>query len=234
MREIRLEAARKGRHGLQIMTFEQLAARLAGGFARPIDDASLRAAIQSALPTTTLGELNSIKLLPGMVDAAADTLHKAWRAGIDLKARSAQHPRLAAVAQLEEAVVAQLPPSMITPVALVAAAMPRLKHAASLLGSVDIVGITELSPCWRPLLEAVATHTPVQWIAGPRPVPSWLELSAVAKVRSEKLTPEMSVVSASTSYHEAIEAVRWARGLLAAGLAQPADIARGHNGDVVD
>ena len=31
MRELRLEAARKRRHGLQVMTFEQLAARLTGG-----------------------------------------------------------------------------------------------------------------------------------------------------------------------------------------------------------
>ena len=65
------------------MTFEQLVARLAGGFAQPVDNESLRAAIQEALPVTPLGELDSIKLLPGMVDAAADTLHKAWRAAID-------------------------------------------------------------------------------------------------------------------------------------------------------
>jgi hypothetical protein len=74
------------------MTFEQLAARLAGGFASPVDMESLRAAIQAALPLTALGELDSIKLLPGMVDAAADTLHKAWRAGINLQARAGDHP----------------------------------------------------------------------------------------------------------------------------------------------
>ena len=69
------------------MTFEQAAVRLAGGFARPVDDESLRAAIQAVLPATPMGELESIKSLPGMIDAAADTLHKAWRAGIDLAAR---------------------------------------------------------------------------------------------------------------------------------------------------
>src|ERR1700677_5053889 len=84
MRELRLDAARHRRHGLQIMSFEQLAVRIAGGFTRPIDDESLRGAIQAVLPTTALGELESIKMLPGMVDASADTLHKAWRAGIDL------------------------------------------------------------------------------------------------------------------------------------------------------
>jgi hypothetical protein len=71
MRELRLDAARPRRHGVQIISFEQLAVRLAGGFARPIDDECLRTAIQAVLPDTTLGELESIKLLPGMVNAAA-------------------------------------------------------------------------------------------------------------------------------------------------------------------
>src|ERR1035438_2823256 len=78
MREIRLEAARERRHGLQVMTFEQMAARLAGGLSQPIDNEALRAAIQEALPGTQLGELDRIKSLPGMVDAAVDSLQKAW------------------------------------------------------------------------------------------------------------------------------------------------------------
>ena len=99
MRERRLAAARAGRHGLQVMSFEQAAVRLAGGFARPVDEESLRAAIQAALPVTPMGALESIKMLPGMIDAAADTLHKAWRAGIDLAAQAANHPRLDASAR---------------------------------------------------------------------------------------------------------------------------------------
>ena len=79
VREIRLDAARRKRHGVQVMAFEQLAARLAGGFAQGVDAEALRDAIQKALPVTDIGELNAIKLLPGMVGAAADTLHKAWR-----------------------------------------------------------------------------------------------------------------------------------------------------------
>src|SRR3546814_6877654 len=73
-REIRLAAARNRRHGVQVMSFEQLAARLAGGFARPIDAEALRDGIQKTLPDTDLGELDAIKLLPGMVGATADTL----------------------------------------------------------------------------------------------------------------------------------------------------------------
>src|SRR6516225_12422732 len=82
MREIRIAAARERSHGLQIITFEQLATRLAGGLSRPIDDQNLRAAIQAVLPGIALGELDGLKSLPGLVSAAIDTLRKAWRAGI--------------------------------------------------------------------------------------------------------------------------------------------------------
>ena len=52
-REIRLEAARAGKHGIQIMSFEQLAARLAGGFVSGIEPDALRDAIQAAVSPAT-------------------------------------------------------------------------------------------------------------------------------------------------------------------------------------
>lgn len=223
-REQRLAAARHGRHGLQVMSFEQAAVRLAGGFARPIDDESLRAAIQTVLPTTPMGELESIKVLPGMIDAAADTLHKAWRAGIDLAARAAQHPRLDAIARLEAAVLDQLPPGMLRPVDIVAAATGRIAHAPSVLGPLEIVGLTELSPCWRPLLKALTAHISVEWAAGPRTVPAWLADTGVSVSRAPAEAPTFSTVSTATAYHEAVEAMRWVRSLLASGIA-PSEIA---------
>ena len=63
LHETRLAAARGRRHGLQIMTFEQLAARLAGGLVRPVDDDALREAIGSVLTDTEPGE-------PGGIPAA--------------------------------------------------------------------------------------------------------------------------------------------------------------------
>ena len=225
MRERRLTAARQHEHGLQIMTFEQLAARLAGGLSRPVDDDALRVAIKTVLPETVLGELDHIKALPGMVGAAVDTLRKAWRAGIDLQARASEHPRLQSIAILEEAVLKALPPAMMRPADLVTAGLRRLDHAVALFGPLDIVGITELSPCWRPLLHAIATHVQVRWIAGPRSVPQWLDGDTIDIVRTEPNAPETSAVSASTTYHEAIEAVRWARQLISSGRAGPADIA---------
>jgi hypothetical protein len=224
MREGRLTAARNGRHGLQVMSFEQAAVRLAGGFARPIDDESLRAAIQVVLSTTSMGELEGIKDLPGMIDAAADTLHKAWRAGINLAARATDHPRLVAIARLEAAVLDQLPCGMMRPLDIVAAATARIGHASAVLGSMEIVGLTELSPCWRPLLQALTAHISVQLTAGPRSVPAWLDGKGVTVARAPAQAPEIRAVSAATAYHEAIEAMRWVRSLLASGVA-PSEIA---------
>lgn len=225
MRELRLAAARGHHHGLQVMTFEQLAARLAGGLSRPVDDETLRATIQAVLPDVALGELDSLKSLPGMVGAATDTLRKAWRAGVDLQARRGEHPRIASIASLEEVVLAALPPAMMRPVDLVAAAMQRLDHVAALFGPIEIVGITELSPCWRSLLHAIAQRVPVRWTAGPRSTPAWLDGTVIDVTRSAPHTPEIVTVSASTAYHEAIEALRWARQLVASGAADPAEIA---------
>jgi hypothetical protein len=225
VREKRLDAARQHQHGLHVLTFEQLAARLAGGLTLSVDDQILRQAVQASLPALTLGELDSLKSLPGMVAAAVETIGKAWRAGIDLQARAASHPRLASLATLEAAVLTALPPAMMRPADLVVAALARLEHAPTLIGPVEVVGLTELAPCWRPLLLGLATRVPVRWIAGPRSVPAWLEDSGVQIERAEAHSPQITTVSASTAYHEAIEAMRWARALLASGEAQPAQIA---------
>jgi hypothetical protein len=223
-REGRLAAARDARHGLQVMSFEQAAVRLAGGFVRPIDDESLRAAIQVVLPVTPMGELESIKALPGMIDAATDTLYKAWRAGIELAARATDHPRLDAIARLEAAVLAELPSGMMRPVDIVAVATDRISHAPAVLGPIEIIGLTELSPCWRPLLQALTAYIPVRWTAGPRTVPAWLEGTSVHVSRAPAEAPGIRAVSAATAYHEAIEAMRWVRSLLASGVA-PSEIA---------
>ena len=105
-RNMLLEAARSAQIGVQFLSFDQLAARLAGGFASEIDNKFLRDAIRSVLPETDLGELDPIKMLPGMIPAAAETLQKVWRAKIDLQSRRNDHPRIASIAMLEEAALA--------------------------------------------------------------------------------------------------------------------------------
>ena len=131
----------------------------------------LREAILTSLPTVDLGELEAIKELPGMVGAAAETLRKAWRSGLDLQEEAARHPRVASVAKLETAVLDRLPAAALRPVDIVAEATKRIELAKTLFGSIRIVGITELSPCWRPLLHLAATRIPTTWVAGPRSVP---------------------------------------------------------------
>jgi hypothetical protein len=56
-------------------------------------------------------------------------------------------------------------------------------------------------------------------------MPAWLDCHAIDVVRSEPRTPEIVTVSASTAYHEAMEALRWARQLVASGTANPGEIA---------
>jgi hypothetical protein len=225
MRDLRLDAARRRQHGLQIMSFEQLAVRLVGGFAKAIDNESLRAAIKVVLPTTSLGELDGIKMLPGMVDAAGDTLRKVWRSGIDLAERAHEHARLQSIAILETAVLEQLPPGMMRPADMVAAALKRLNHAPAVIGPVEIMGVTEVAPCWRQLLAALAAHVPAEWIAGPRSVPEWLETTGIEVRRSEASLPKRHTISVANSYHEAVEAIRWARTLMVTDGIAPADIA---------
>jgi hypothetical protein len=164
------EAAVARRHGLQALSIEHLAARLAGGFLQPVDSDALKAAIARAV-TADLGELNSIKGLPGFSRAAAATLSKAWTAGLDLAQIStaeeaAARSRLQAVGRIEAEVLRHLPPSLRRPGDLVAAALSRLHHAKALFGRISVNGRTGMSPVWRPLLEALSRVMEVRWVAG--------------------------------------------------------------------
>src|SRR3546814_17953535 len=112
------------------------------------------------LPCTPLGELESIKLLPGMVDPSADTLHKAWRAGIDLAACAGDHPRLDSIARLVTAVLAQLPARMMRPTDLVASASLSLDPAITVPGSVQNSQNPRISPSTPPLMLNPTTPPP--------------------------------------------------------------------------
>jgi hypothetical protein len=103
--------------------------------------------------------------------------------------------------------------------------LQRLDRAETLFGPIAIVGITELSPCWRPLLYALAERVHVRWNPGPRSVPHWLDGGRIEVVQTEPRAPAIDTVSAATAYHEeAIEALRWARALVTSGT-EPGDIA---------
>lgn len=171
----------------------------------------------------SLGELDEIKKLPGMVRAVIDTLDKIWRAGVDLSASS--EPRLRALRALEVETLHRLPASMKRPAELVELACARIRHAQAVIGPLEIYGHSEMSPCWRPLLIALTDSVPVAWVAGARSVPTWLEGSAVEIRRDVPPAPTVALFSCATPQHEAIEAFRWMRELIASGKARPEDIA---------
>jgi hypothetical protein len=220
----RVNAARTQSHGLQVLTIDQLAARLAGGFLQRIEDEALQDAVVQTLNSIDLGELETIKNLPGMVRAVIATLEKAWQAHIDLSGYS-QHPRLQALAALEQELVRRLSPCMKRAPELVDLAMARIKHAEAIFGPIEVHGHSEMAPVWRPLLEALTTVVPVTWVAGPRPVPTWLERTKVTVERDVAENPTVTLYSCANPQHEVLEALRWARGLLASGTAKMKEIA---------
>jgi hypothetical protein len=228
-RRERAQAATAGRHGVQVLPIEGLAARLAGGFLQPIDPDALKSAIAKAL-SAELGDLDRIKELPGFPRAAAATLSKVWTAGLNLgdlatSASPEAAPRLVALAKLEAETFRHLPPSMSRPADLVSASLQRISYARALFGSIAIHGRTEMSPIWRPLVAALAAETDVRWIAGPRHVPPWLHELGIPVVETPRETPEIHTESCASPRHEALEALRWARQLIASEEARPEEIA---------
>jgi len=119
--------------------------------------------------------------------------------------------------RLEAEVLERLAPSMRRPADLVALALQHLQLAKTLFGSIRVFGRTEMSPVWRPLLAALKEVTEVQWVVGPRQVPAWVRELGIVVVETESTHPEIQCESCASPRHEALEAMRWARGLLASG-----------------
>lgn len=228
-RGYRTDAAIDGSQGVVLLTIDQLAARLAGGFLQPIDSDDLKTAVATAI-IQPLGELDAIKELPGFPRAAASSLAKAWSAGLSLEeeADSCIDPtaktRLASLAVLENEVLTQLPGNQLRPRDLVSKASTRVEHSRAIFAPIDIHGRTEMSPVWRPLLSKIAEHTEVVWVAEARQVPEWLSDTGVSVETSEPTQPAIQTCSCASPRHEVLKAFRWARRHLASG-ASPQEIA---------
>ena len=225
----RTHAAIDGSQGVVLLTIEQLAARLAGGFLQPIDSDDLKTAVATAV-SQPLGELDAIKELPGFQRAVASSLAKAWAAGLSLQEEAdsavddTAKARLASFAALEKAVLTQLPDHQLRPRDLVAAASERAEHAREIFGPIEIHGRTEMSPVWHPMISRIAEHTEVVWVAGARQVPEWLSSTGIPVETSTPTQPAVQTFSCASPRHEMLEALRWARQLLASG-ATPQEIA---------
>lgn len=228
-RSYRAKAAFDGEQGLLLLTIEQLAGRLAGGFLAPIDSDQLKSAVAAAI-AEPLGELDRIKALPGFQRATAASLARAWSAGLTLHeeaeaaADETAKARLASLAVLEREILSRLPNNQVRPRDLVAAASDRVAHARAIFGRIEIHGRTEMSPVWRPLLSLIAEHTDVIWVGEARQVPGWLSEMKIAVETSARSESAVRAVSCASPRHEILEAFRWARRHLTQG-ALPQQIA---------
>ena len=210
------QAAINGDHGLLVISMEELAARLAGGFLRSIRTDSLKASVADAVAAGSLAEFESIKNMPGFQRAAAATLSKAWRAGLDLAGDRKSRTR--ALAALERQARCRLPANQLPHAELAKAALERANLAPILFGRIEIHGRTELPPVWRDLLLRLSRQTDVVWAAGARTTPDWLAGSDITVATSQASEPEIRVVSCATPRHEILEALRWARKHLTEGI----------------
>ena len=209
------QAAIQGEQGLLVVSMEELAARLAGGFLRSVRTDTLKASVREAVAAGPLDDLETIKDLPGFQRAAAATLAKSWRAGLHLE--KSANPRTRSLAMLERNVRSRLPKNQLPHAELAKAAMERAALAPALLGRIEIHGRTELSPVWRDLLLCLSGATDLTWVAGARSTPDWLSETDVAVSTTPAAEPEIRAVSCATPRHEILEALRWARQHLANG-----------------
>ncbi len=76
MRELRFNAARHRCHGLQIMSVEHLATCLAGEFARPIDNESLRTVIRAKCGVENVSKVGGFAAGRSVSASAVDGIAK--------------------------------------------------------------------------------------------------------------------------------------------------------------
>jgi len=218
----RIAAAREAEAGVQIMSLPQLAARLAGGFARPARSEDLDPAIQSALEAGGFAELESIRSLPGMTRAVAWTLTRLWDADYVLTDRDHETARLRDLMTIEARVRARLPRGVLSPPDLRNAALQRATYAPAVLGSVELHCVVRVAPIWRPVLTALGREVRVTW-RNPADLDAWFAGELVSDPRPAPASPE--IVSCASPRAEAVEALRWVRQLIASGRARPDQIA---------
>jgi hypothetical protein len=120
-------------------------------------------------------------------------------------------------------VLERLPPAMLRPAELVRRTLDRRNFAPVVLGRITCRNLFDVAPCWRPFLLGLAEAAGLVWESGPRPMPGWVEAAGLPVETAPAATPELRVVSCATARHEVIEAMRWARSLLAGGNVQAQD-----------
>jgi len=174
-----------------------------------------------------LPELGAIADLPGTSRATTRTLRKAWSSNLNLASLRDGSERIRDLAEIERFVLDHLPPAMRTPSQVAGAALERIAHAPAVLGPTGVRGVLEPEPCWREVLEALAGAVPMTWhlVTGADVELGWLAQAGAELVPASAHEPEQSIAASADPRHEAVEALRWARDLIASGRARPGEIA---------
>jgi len=210
----RLAAAREGVVGVEIVSLPQLAARLAGGFARPTSAEDLQPAIRIALDHDGYNDIRNLTRLPGMVRAVQQTLTSVWRADVSLD--RAANPRLADFVRIDEKVRSNLPPGVLAPPDLRDAAVARITYARRLFGLIELCSLPDVDPVWRPLVTALTEQTPVTWTPAGEAGRNWFTGALRPPPAAAPTTPAAFVCA--DPHAEVVEALRWARALMASGV----------------
>jgi hypothetical protein len=150
LRMQRLDAAREGATGRQILTLPLLAARLAGGFIAPASQEILYPAIRQALDAGGYEDIEKVSGLPGMPSAVLAALRSWWDAGAPTSIPDSA--RLRDFTFLDRRVRDTLPRGALAPPDLVEAAVKRLHLAPKLVGPVTIHEVPDIRPVWRQLI----------------------------------------------------------------------------------
>ncbi len=219
----RAAAARSNSIGREVLMLPQLAARLCGEFIEMASPEVVYPLIRAALADEGLAKFNEIAGLPGMPRAVMAALRKVWDAGLDLHSLAGRGGQLADLHRIEDAIRRQLSLPWLLPADLRDRAVARADRAPKMLGSVVLEGIVDIAPLWRPLVNSLVKHVPVEWRAT-GPVDRQWFLGRLVERRLS--TPEVSrVEAAADNRSEVIEALRWARELLSTGDLAASEIA---------
>ncbi len=219
----RVAAARAGDHGRDVATLPLLAARLAGGFSRPADHATLVPIVARALAELAFEELEAVKTKPGMARAVLASLARVWAADIRFDDPLYASARLSDLGRIETYLRDQLPIGALLPPDLRHQAMVGVGRAPATVGNLHFHRLISVDPLWRPLVKALAAVVEITWEAPGALDRSWF-LGAILPITMQPPAHLVCDVCADPRA-EVVEALRWVRALLSDGATQASDIA---------
>lgn len=213
--------------GVEVLSLAAMACKLAGGFSQLVGHQRLHELVLGALQTLDLRTMGSILALPGTPRAIVTTLGRVWESGLDLKAFE-DRGRIGDLIGIQEYIHKNLDPAFLLLPDLIQAAMRGAPRASRLLGNLQLEGFIFIAPCWRPLLRALSEEVSIV-IRIPEQTRVHFAWTAGTKLGMEMMgeasAPTRQVCGCASPRHEAVEALRWARELIASASAHPDEIA---------